>query len=97
MNSEAGKNGMDPIILVLSMLRQILIAFADQPEQRPRMKILKPSRDEMGKVVANSRLKTAMVRFIRRASDRAIVIGSYVLFYRENTEDLGRVLFINFL
>eukprot|EP00171_Calliarthron_tuberculosum_P003183 IDg3183t1 len=83
MNNTAGPDGLAPTLLVFEVVPPLPLRFSDLPDQRDRMKILHKARAEMTKVIATSRIRTALNRNVPAAADREVKIGSEVLFYRE--------------
>ena len=86
INCTAGPNGLSPVLLVFGITPRIQMGNQDLPEQRKRMVAMKLARDEMLRVIARTRLSTAKLRNVPVSSDSDILIGSQVLFYRENSK-----------
>ena len=86
LNCTAGPNGLSPILLVFGVTPSIQLGVKDLPEHRKRMSAMKLARDEMTRLTAKLRLSEAVKRRVPVAADSDILIGSSVLFYREDSK-----------
>ena len=83
MNDTAGPNGLVPTLLVFGILPRIPLIPTQLPSQVARFKVMKEARTEMMRIVAKSKLKTALKGNVPSASSRDLRAGDSVLVYRE--------------
>lgn len=83
MNNTSGPVGLAPTLLVFGIVPQMPTGLSDLPDQRERMKAMKKARDEMVKLAASSRLRTAVSRDVPAVATNELRVGMDVLYYRE--------------
>lgn len=83
INDTAGPNGLVPTLLGFSVMIPLSIRPQNLPDQVIRLKAMKEARDEAVKLVARSRLATAITSNVPAAAVADIKIGDEVLMFRE--------------
>lgn len=83
INDTARPNGLVPTLLVLGVMPRLPIRPHNLPEQVLRMKAIKEARDEAVKLVAQTRLATAVASNAPAAASKDIKIGEEALMFRE--------------
>lgn len=83
MNDTADPRGLVPILPLFFVLFRLLIKPHDLPDQRMRLKLKRGAIDERVKLIALTRVRTALQCNVPIAADTDIRIGDRVFFFRE--------------
>ena len=83
MNDTMGPNGLVPSLLVFGALPRFPAIANNLANQRDRMETLQMAKDEMEQIVAEQRLKTALISKLPTSVREEFNVGDNVLVYRE--------------
>lgn len=79
INDTAAPSGLIPTLLVFGVVLRIPVVTKHLPEQAKRFKTVRLAREEMTRIMANERIKMAVLRNVAAAADKEIIVGSEVL------------------
>ena len=84
MNDTMGENGLVPSLLTFGVIPRFPILNTELPTQQERLEALKKAQAEMNSIVAERRIKRALLHKVPNASNYVFRPGTEVLVYRED-------------